>query len=120
MKFNTNLVEDLMQYKSSSTNKNFKKRMDENIDDFKLIVLKSFDNELDAKNYEALLHTILYVDDNVNFHNKTAAGFVSYTTYCSIDINICQENTIYSIRYKNTKFAKLLYILTCALKNKIC
>jgi hypothetical protein len=68
-------------YQTSSTDKGFKTRLNNNIDEFEPIILAEFTNEYSAMNYEALLHQIFEVEDNDKFYNKHAENIGDFETY---------------------------------------
>lgn len=87
-KFSTDPLEDLKKYQTSSKDKTFKKNLKESIDigdnRFELVILYKCDNELVAKNYEALCHQIFDIDINPLFFNRSAEVFKQYITFREI------------------------------------
>lgn len=75
------LIEDLKQYKSSTENEYFRNRQLSHPNEFKYIILKEFKHELEAINYEALIHQLYNVGQNKNFYNYHSAQFISVELY---------------------------------------
>lgn len=65
-----NLLEDLKQYKSSSTDKIFINEQFVNPDNFKYKIIKKFKNRYDCEIYEAELHKKFNVASSTKFYNK--------------------------------------------------
>lgn len=86
------LHKDLMEYKSSSTNENFKRDIEDNKDDYYFEIIQTFKSEFEAINAEALLHQIYQVDRNTMFYNFTAESFIDYTVYS-------KQITLYDLDY---------------------
>lgn len=89
-KYSDILLEDLKLYKSSSTNLYFIKRQESHPEEFEYRVMKEFNNEIDAQNYEALLHQLFDVANNNLFYNKTVESFIDIELYK-------MERTVYDI-----------------------
>lgn len=85
-----NLILDLMHYRSSSKNNEFRKKQVDNQSDFKYEILSTHDSRYDAIIEESRLHELYNVsnnDDYYNISNQTTTGFSTYGKVCVKDEN---------------------------------
>lgn len=69
-RFSINALEDLKEYKSTSSLKDFKTLQIERPEIFKYKIIKIFKTKNEAIEYESLLHKKFNVKDNPKFYNK--------------------------------------------------
>ena len=90
--FNPNLIEDLRNYKSSSSDKTFRKLQNINPDLFDYKILDTFETRIEANDYERFLLKFYNVSKNTMFINKS-----SNTTYEKNKYNVKKKSLLRSL-----------------------
>jgi len=101
-KYSKSLLEDLTQYKSSSTNTDFQDEQISHPENFKYKIIKEFNNIADCLIYESYLHQYFNVAKNKNFYNKANARI---SHFCAVWNDKTEEENI-QLRNKISKSVK--------------
>lgn len=96
-------IEDLKQYKSSSSNNEFKRLLEDSSGIFKFKIIKKFTTKAEAIKFEAKLHKKFDVKSNDNFYNKSNQGLTSFDfqervicKHCNESINLSNINRFHN------------------------